>query len=128
MSPRGPELTPLQQAILGILWEAGEASVVDVRAALRGRYDLTVNSVGTLLKRLEERGYVTRRRDGRRDLFRAAVDRDDVGPELVAGLAEDLYRGRAADLFAHLLDATAVTREELETIERLLAKARRRRG
>lgn len=132
MSPNGDdsrhELTPLQQAILGVLWIEDEATVLRVRDALAAERDIAANTVATLLKRLEERGFVNHRKEGRQFVYRASVSRDQVGRGLVEGLAENLYAGRAADLFAHLLDARSVTDRDLETIERLLAEARRRRG
>lgn len=132
MSPKADEgrseLTPLQQAIMGILWAEGEATVLKVRDRLAAEREIAPNTVATLLKRLGERGLVAHRKEGRQFVYRAAVSRDRVGRGLVESLAENLYGGRAADLFAHLLDASSVTDGDLETIERLLAEARQRRG
>lgn len=68
-------LGSLQQAILEELWTAGESSVRQVVALLESRANtLAYTTVLTVMVRLHARGLLTRRREGRRDMYRAAVD------------------------------------------------------
>lgn len=120
------KLTSLQQSILRVLWDANEASVVDVQSALASERSLAQTTVATLLKRLEERGLVDHRKEGRQFVYFATVDADEVGRDLVGGLATDLYGGRASELFAHLLDTTKVTEDDLSRIKKLLRDAEKR--
>lgn len=126
--PRDLELTPLQQAILRILWDAEEATVLEVQSALRAETrDLAQTTVATLLKRLEERSLVDHRKEGRQFVYFAVVDEDEVGRDLVGSLNEELYGGRASELFAHLLDTTELTKADFARIKKLVRDAERRR-
>lgn len=114
------KLSGLQLAVMRAVWDAGEATVADVQTALRGERDLAPTTVATLLKRLEKRGLLTHRSEGRQFVYSALVDADDVGRSLVGELARDLYGGKGADLFAHLLDATEVSEDDLARIRRMI--------
>ena len=70
---RPRQLSDLQLAILRILWAEDEATVARVQAALSEERDLALTTVATLLSRLEGRGVVTRRTEGRQFVYRAAV-------------------------------------------------------
>lgn len=120
-----PRPTALQQSILRILWDRGRATVTEVRDALAGERDLAPTTVATILKRLEQRGLVGHERDGRQFLWFAVKDESEVGRDLVGGLARHLYGGRAADLFAHLLDTGSVSADDLKRIKRMIRDAER---
>lgn len=108
-------LGSLQRAILEELWGAGESSVREVVALLEARANtLAYTTVLTVMIRLHARGLLTRRREGRRDLYQAAVDpaglsaalsREAVdrlieahGDEALAAFAARMRDGDPADL------------------------------
>lgn len=108
-------LGSLQQAILEELWGAEESSVREVVALLGARGNtLAYTTVLTVMIRLHARGLLTRRREGRRDLYRAAVDPaglsaalsreavdrliDAHGDEALAAFAARMRDGDPADL------------------------------
>jgi predicted transcriptional regulator len=128
-------LTELQLEIMNILWERGDASVGDVRAALRPRRDLAHNTVSTLLSRLEKKGIVRHRVEGRHNVYSPAVDAARVQRTVMRNLSEMLDRLFAGDLthaVSHLLAKSDIDEEELarvkELIERKEAELRERRG
>ncbi len=126
MSPE-PELrlTSLQLAVLRVLWEREEASVNEVHAALQSDRKLAATTVATLLKRLEARGILAYRKEGRQFLYRALVEADEVGRTMTTELVDDVYAGDVTGLFAHLLDAKKVGAAELKEIKRLIRAAER---
>lgn len=108
-------LGSLQRAILQELWTAGESSVGEVVALLEARGNtLAYTTVLTVMVRLHARGLLTRRREGRRHLYQAAVDpvslsvalsREAVnrlieahGDHAVAAFAARMREGDPADL------------------------------
>jgi predicted transcriptional regulator len=124
-------LTRLQLDILRLLWERGEATVVEVQEALPGQR-LALSSVATLLSRMEKRGIVAHRTAGRQYVFRAAVPRQRVQQSLVGELAqlgERLFAGDMASLVSTLLDEAEVDTDELARIRAMVEaeEARRRR-
>jgi hypothetical protein len=62
-------LTDLQMAIMGVLWQQGEATVTQVHTALQDERDLAATSVATLLSRLEKYGVIIHRTSGRAQSF-----------------------------------------------------------
>lgn len=97
-------LTELQLAILGILWERGEATSRDVRDALEPDRHLALTTVATLLSRLEKRGVLAHRRSGRSYVFRPTVTRAEVREVMVRELADNLFDGDPVALLNHLLN------------------------
>lgn len=120
---RPKQLSDLQIAILRVLWTEGEATVAAVQAGLRasGR-DLAHTSVGTLLSRLEGRGAVGRRTEGRQLIYRALVAEGEVKRSMVSALTERLFAGDPAALVHHLIDEGAIDAEELARLRALLER------
>jgi len=118
-------LSPLQLAVLRVLWDRGEATVQDVRDGLAPEREFAQTTVATLLRRLEKRGVLTHRSEGRQFVYRPLQDADTVGRALVGELVDDLYGGRADALFAHLLEAKDVAPGDLARIKALIEEHQR---
>jgi predicted transcriptional regulator len=73
-----PRLTPPQLAILKVLWERSEATVVEIQQALRAERPLAATTIATLLSRLEKRGLLTYRTEGRQYVYRAVLKEQDA--------------------------------------------------
>ena len=118
-------LGDLQLKIMKALWERGEASVADVLQALGPRAGLAYTTVATMLRKMEGRGLVRHRSEGRRFLYRPAVSPDAVTRSMADDILERLFEGRLADLLSHLLSTREVSREELRELERLIAERKK---
>ena len=112
-------LSELQIELMRVLWRRGETSTTEVAQELADPRGLKHTTVATLLTRLEKRGVVALRRDGRQLWYRALVDEADVRRSMVADLLGALFAGDAQQLVAHLV-------QESEIAPGDLAKARRR--
>lgn len=121
-------LSDLQLSILRVLWAEDEATVARVQEALREERALALTTVATLLSRLEARGVVSRRADGRQFVYRAAVAEQDVRRSMVDALTERLFEGDPAALVHHLIDEGSIDATELERLEQLVASKTRRKG
>src|SRR5262249_56514942 len=119
-------LGDLQLRIMKALWERTEASVADVLEALGPGADLAYTTVATMLRKMEARGLVTHRSEGRRFLYRAAVTPDAVTRSMADDILERLFEGRLSDLLSHLLSTREVSREDLADLERLIAQKRKK--
>ena len=120
-----PRLTPLQLAVMRVLWSHDEASVADVQRSMTGRR-LAPTTVATLLVRLEQRGLVSHRAEGRQYLYRTRVSPSDVRETATRELLRSLFDGDVTAFVSHLLDSRTLTREEVADLQRLVrSKARR---
>ena len=124
--PRIQRLGDLQLRILKVLWQQPELSVADVRSALRDHADLAYTTVATMLRKMELRGLVAHRAEGRTFLYRARVAAREVTQGLADHLLERLFEGSLAGIVSHLLTTREVSREELDQLERLIAERRKR--
>jgi BlaI family transcriptional regulator, penicillinase repressor len=116
-------LTELQLAIMTVLWERGEAGVIDIHDALRGERRLAQSTVATLLARLEDRGVVGHRVEGRQNLYFAKANADQVRRSVVrefADLTDRLFSGDVATLVSHLLASRDVAPDDLARVREII--------
>lgn len=114
-------LSDLQLDLMRVLWRSGELSVAEVTEALADR-DLAHTTVATLLTRLEKRGVVESRRDGRVLAYRASVSEAQVRRNMVSSLIAQVFRGDPKALLAHLLSEREVAPGDLEQVRGLLKR------
>jgi predicted transcriptional regulator len=117
----------LQLAILKVLWQRGESTAADVHAALVAARGLAPTTIATMLKKMEARGLVMHREEGRRFIYEAAVTEESLTRSMVTDLTDRLFDGKASELVSHLLAEHDIDRSELAELERLIAQAERRR-
>lgn len=115
------DLTDLQVDLLEVLWERGEATVAEVQEALLPARGLATTTVATLLSRLEKRGVVTHRADGRLFVYRALVSREQVRDSMVSALTYRMFSGDVAALVSHLLTEAEISPGDLARVKRLIA-------
>jgi len=121
--PRIDRLGDLQVRVLQVLWGCREASVAEVHESLGG--DLAYTTVATLLRRLERRGLIGHRQDGRTFIYRALVPAEEVNRGATEHILDRLFEGSLSDLVSHLLRRRDVSLRELAELERLIAERKK---
>lgn len=123
---RNSQLASLQLAIMRVLWERGEASVADVRETLEaeGR-ELAYTTVATMLAKMEKKGQVAHRAEGKAFIYRPALGQEQVSRSMVNDLAERLFGGDVTAMVSHLLDGCELSREELTRLKDLIRRKER---
>ena len=121
MNPR--LLTDLQLAILGVLWERGEATVADICEALYEERGLAQTTLATVLTRLERRGVVSHYSRARQYVYRALVTEVEAQQSMVRELTDRLFDGDVTALVSHLLSAQDVSAGDLARIREMLDSA-----
>ncbi len=114
-------LTDLQLAIVRVLWERGECTVAVTQAALLPERPLAQTTVATILTRLEKRGVVAHRPNGRQFVYRALVTEGDVRVSMVRSLTDMLFGGSSAALINHVLLDRGVSEQEFGELRRIVA-------
>jgi predicted transcriptional regulator len=117
-------LTELHQAILEFLWTHGPATGEDVREAIRSRHPLKDSSVRTILRRLEAKGYVNHRLDGKVFVYRAEQPRQSLAARAVRQVIDGFCAGSVDQFLTGIVDEKIVSLQELE---RLMQKVRRKK-
>lgn len=104
--------------IMAALWDAGEATVADVRARVRD--ELAYTTVQTVLRILEEKGYVAHREEGRAHVFYPLVEREAAGTSALERLRRKLFGGSAELLLTQVVADRDLSPDELRRMQALL--------
>ncbi len=118
-------LGDLQLKIMQVLWQRGDSGVSDVFADISKERALAYTTIATMLRKMEARGLVAHRVDGRAFIYRAAIDAQTVTSSSSEHLIDRFFEGSLADLVSHLLDTREVSRAELAKIEKLIAERKK---
>ena len=114
-------LGDLQLAIMRVLWARGEATVADVHEALEPERGLALTTIATMLAKMEKKGVVDHRADGRKFIYRPRVSEGQVTRSMVADLTSQLFRGNVTALVNHLLSEHGIDRRELQQLRELIS-------
>jgi predicted transcriptional regulator len=125
---RKHSLGDLQFAIMRVLWRSGESTVAAVHRALVDERGLAPTTIATMLVKMERKGVVTHRREGRRFVYRPTVSEDEIRRSMVGELTDRLFSGDTAALVNHLRVEHGTSAEELDELNRLIAEAEAQGG
>jgi BlaI family penicillinase repressor len=122
--PPSTTVTEAEQAILDVLWKAGEASVREVTDQLSQQKEVAYTTVLTMLGVLHRKGLVEHRQEGRAFIYRAAITKTEVRTRALSSLLSQLFDGSAEALAVHLLENHDVDAQTLQALrERIRSKA-----
>jgi BlaI family transcriptional regulator, penicillinase repressor len=127
---RGKQKIPLPTAaemrLLQILWDKGEATVEDVVNAHPAKKRPNYKTTQTLLRIMEQKGFITHEAQGRVFVFRPLISRKTVDHGFVQALLSQNFSGSASGLLVNLLEASPVDQKELDELEAYLREYRKR--
>jgi len=121
-------LGDLQHAILRVLWTSGEATVAEVHAALQAERRRALTTIATMLTKMERKGLVDHRTDGRQFVYRATVSEAEVTRSMVSELTERYFQGDVTALVSHLIQEEEIEPGELDRLRRMIAAKRKEAG
>jgi predicted transcriptional regulator len=111
--PKSSTLTDGELRLMRVLWDRGEASVTDVVESLRERPKPAYNTVLTLLRILEKKGYVTHRKDGRAFVFVPLIDKTHATRSALRTLVNRFFEGSPKLLMLNLLEEQDLSADAL---------------
>ncbi len=122
---RGEEpirLGELQLRIMKVLWaSSAPVSVAEVQHALDGE-PLAYTTVATMLRKMEDRGLVAHREEGRKFLYEAVVTSVQASRSVADDLVHRMFGGSLTAAVNHLLETREVDPDELAELERLIRR------
>lgn len=107
-----------QLEIMQVLWERGSATVAEVRDALADEPAYT--TILTMMRRLEEKGYVSRIQEGRAHRYAPKIGPADARGSALERLTRGLFNGSPELLVSELVAQENLTREQLRRIRDLV--------
>jgi predicted transcriptional regulator len=121
--PKSPTLTDGELRLMRVLWDQGESTVTDVVLAIQARPKPAYNTVLTLLRILEKKGYVSHRKDGRAFIFRPLVGRADARRSALSTLVNRFFEGSPRLLMLNLLEDDELSAETLRQLKQRIEGA-----
>ena len=121
-----PSLGDRELDVMSVLWEIGSGTVAEVRERLRD--ELAYTTVLTVLRNLEEKGFVTHEAEGRAHRYAPAIAREAARRSAIARLIDKLFEGSPEQLIAQLVEDRGLSAEELRQLQERLASADRSRA
>lgn len=120
------ELGELERAILELIWAHGVQSADQVREALLAqRRPLKESTVRTVLKRLEEKGYLQHSIKNRTFLYRPLATRQAVAGRAAQRIIDWFCEGSVETLLAGMVDSAVLDRKELQRLAERIAAAKK---
>ena len=108
---------------MNVVWTSGVVTAEDVRAALTRTRPLKDSTVRTLLRRLEDKGFVEHTIEGRTFHYSAKVAPQNVASSAVRGIIEKFCAGSVENLLVGMVDSELVSAESLKRMAENIAKA-----
>lgn len=104
--------------VMAVLWDLGGATVAEVRDRLAD--DLAYTTVLTVLRTLEEKGYVGHVEEGKAHRFHPLVARQDAGTSVLRRITRKLFKDSPELLLTHLVSDRGLSDAELRRMRALL--------
>ncbi len=117
------ELGELERGILEIVWKRGRATAEEVREDVKR--PLKESTIRTVLRRLEEKGYLEHATVNRTFFYRPSESRQRVAGRAVQRIVDWFCEGSVEDLLVGMVDSKVVGRAELERLARRIAAAKK---
>jgi BlaI family penicillinase repressor len=120
------QFTDRELDVMGVLWEQGAATVAEVREALRD--DLAYTTVLTILRTLEEKGYVAHDEAGRAHRYRPLVEKTKAEKSAVSKLVRKLFKGSPEALLTQLVADRKLSAADLKRMRKLIDEQLKKGG
>jgi predicted transcriptional regulator len=117
-------LTEAELRIMNVLWEKGSATVHEVLQALPSKSAPAYNSVLTIIRILETKGYVKHVKDRRAHVYTARIDRKDATRFEVRHLVSRFFGNSHEQLVLNILEENSIDAGELARVRQLLERSK----
>lgn len=117
-------LTEAELRIMNVLWERGSSTVHQVLEAMPPKLTLAYNSVLTIIRILEKKGYIKHIKDKRAHVYTPRVDRKDATRFEVRHLVSRFFGNSEELLVLNILEEKSIDAEELNRLRELLERSK----
>lgn len=116
-------MSPAETGILRLVWQLDTATVQQIQEALPAHRKVTYKTVQTLLRHLEDKGYLTHKVEGKAHVFCPAVKREAVVKRTVLDFLDRLFGGDPRPLMQFLVREGHINAQDIEELKRLIDKS-----
>lgn len=117
-------LTDLESAVMRVVWDAGPCAVEAVHLVVSRKRNLKETTVRTLLRRLEQKGYLTHESDGRAYIYRAVEPARNLAARAVRQIIDRFCQGSVEELVSGMVEAKVLSETEINRLEKFVRHRR----
>ena len=117
-----PRLSDLENTVMNIVWEHNEATAEFVRTQIEATQPIKDSTVRTILRRLEAKGYVRHRTEGRTFVYSPTVASNNAAADAVRSIMDRFCNGSIESLLVGLVNREVVSPEKLQELAKRIAQ------
>ena len=121
-------ITESEAEIMELLWENGEMTIMQMVQALEEKKNWSKQSVISFLRRMETKGTVSYRVQGRARLYSAKVGKDQVLVSETKNFADRFFDGKLGLMASYFVHNPALTEEDIEELWNELSKLKEKKN
>jgi predicted transcriptional regulator len=111
-----PLLTELENEVMQAVWGAGACSVEEVHRAVSQKRSLKEVTIRTLLRRLEQKGFLTHKAEGRAYIYRAIEPARSLAARAVRQIIDRFCKGSVEELVSGMVDSKVLSKAEMDRL------------
>lgn len=120
--PKSVTLTEAELRIMEVLWKRRSGTVQQVLDDLPAKPALAYNTVLTIVRILEKKGYLgVQNKDGRAYVYAPLIEREDARRSEVSHLVSRFFKNSHEQLVLNVLEERGLDRKELDRLKKMLA-------
>jgi BlaI family penicillinase repressor len=120
MRPKHVTLTPQELEIMKLIWQRETATVRDIYEVLLKHRKIAYTTVMTMMKILETKGYLKKRRQDRAFIYRPTHPKSQVIGGISREFMDRVFNGSAEPLLVHLVKTRRIRKKDLQAIARMI--------
>src|ERR1700689_1722938 len=117
-------VTPQELEIMKVVWECDSATVRDVYEALLKQRKIAYTTVMTMMKILETKGYLKKRRQDRAFVYQPVRPKNQVIGGMIREFIDRVFNGAAEPLLVHLVKSRHISEKDLQKIIRIVEETK----
>src|SRR5580658_10642992 len=122
-SLRAP-LTELESQVMRAVWDAGPSTVEAVHQTVSRSRTLKETTVRTLLRRLEQKGYLTHKEEGRAYVYHAVEPARSLAARAVRQIIDRFCQGSVEELVSGMVEAKVLNKVDIDQLEQFVRNRR----
>ena len=119
-----PPLTDLENEVMQAVWEGGTCTVEAVHVIVARKRDVKETTTRTLLRRLEQKGYLKHESDGRAYVYRAVEPARSLAARAVRQIIDRFCQGSVEELVSGMVEAKVLNKGDIDALEKFVRSRR----
>ena len=120
-------LTRVELGYMKILWRKGKLSVQEMQDALPSKKRTRYTTIMTMLRRMEEKGYLAHEERNRAYYYYPILSEQDAKRNTIKTVLQNIFDGKPAELILNLVKEEKLSREEIKEIKKIIKNSEERK-